>query len=70
MTDSILTGNEACYACPVRCKRVVEVADGPFALTKGPGPEYETIEAFGPLCMNADLRAVAKASVAVQPLWA
>ncbi len=62
MTDTILKDDDSCYACPVRCKRVVEVAEGPFAMTKGPGPEYETVQAFGPLCMNADLNAVAKAN--------
>ena len=62
MADTILTGTGACYACPVVCKREVEVKDGPFATTKGAGPEYETVMAFGPLAMNADLAAIARAN--------
>jgi aldehyde:ferredoxin oxidoreductase len=62
MADTILTGNDACYACPVACKRRVAVSDGPFATPEGPGPEYETVAAFGLLSMNGDLQAVAKAN--------
>lgn len=62
MRDTILKDREGCYACPVRCKRVVEVKDEDY--TVNPiygGPEYETCAAFGSDCGVDDLRAVAKA---------
>ena len=62
MADTILVGSSACYACPIACKRQVEVKESPFATAKGAGPEYETIMAFGPLCLNPDLAAIAKAN--------
>src|SRR5207248_1091232 len=62
MADSILAGRHTCYACPIACKRVVEVASGPYQTAKGAGPESETVAAFGPLIGNANLEAVARAN--------
>ncbi|MEM3086976.1 MAG: aldehyde ferredoxin oxidoreductase family protein [Halobacteria archaeon] len=64
MKASILTGNEACHSCPIRCARVVEVPSGPFAIPGGEtaGPEYETASVFGPLVMNENLEAIAHAN--------
>jgi len=45
----------------VACKRIVQIDDGPFALPRGPGPEYETIVAFGSLMGSMDLAATCKA---------
>ena len=63
MTDAILKRNETCYACAVRCKRVVETSFGgqPVDPLYG-GPEYETLSAFGSYCAIADLDALALAS--------
>ena len=58
--DSVLTGRATCYACPIACKRVVEVKEGPFKTEEGPGPEYETITAFGTMCLIPDAAAVSK----------
>lgn len=61
MKASILLSNHGCFACPVRCKRVVKTSE-PFEIDPAyGGPEYETIAAFGSLCGNADLKVVAKA---------
>ena len=62
MKDTILTGRYACKGCPIGCGRVVELKDGPYRGLKGKGPEYETAAVFGPLCLNDDLGAVAKAN--------
>jgi aldehyde:ferredoxin oxidoreductase len=62
MADSYLVGNHACTNCPVSCKRVVAVPDGPYRVEEGPGPEYETCCTFGTLLGNADLAAVMKAN--------
>jgi aldehyde:ferredoxin oxidoreductase len=63
MTDTILAGRGTCYSCIVRCKREVEVKEGPFrADRRYGGPEYETVAALGSNCGVSDLRAVAAAN--------
>jgi aldehyde:ferredoxin oxidoreductase len=62
LTEKYLTRNHACSFCPVACKRMVKVDDGPFKTEEGPGPEYETCAAFGTLIMNGDLAGVIKAN--------
>jgi aldehyde:ferredoxin oxidoreductase len=61
LTEKFLTHRWACAFCSVRCKRIVEVPEGPFAIPEGPGPEYETIAAFGTLLGSEDLAAACKA---------
>ncbi len=61
MTEKILTDIYACRMCPIGCGRVVEVKEGPYAMS-GKGPEYETAAGFGPLCMNDSIEVVAKAN--------
>ena len=63
MSETILKERDTCYACVVRCKRVVEITEGPY--TVDPlygGPEYETLATFGSYCAVSDLAAVAKAN--------
>ena len=62
MKETMLTGRYACKGCPIGCGRIVEVKDGPYRGLKGKGPEYETAAAFGPLCLNDNLEAVAGAN--------
>ncbi len=63
LRDTLLINEGGCYACPIRCKRVVEVKDADFDVDpKYGGPEYETIGAFGSNCGVDDLRAVSKAN--------
>jgi aldehyde:ferredoxin oxidoreductase len=62
LTEKYLTKAHSCYACPIGCKRVVKVADGPYKTEEGPGPEYETCCAFGTMIMNKDLAGVIKAN--------
>ncbi|MGQ9683880.1 MAG: aldehyde ferredoxin oxidoreductase family protein [Anaerolineae bacterium] len=63
MRDTILIERDTCYACPVRCKRVVQVREGPFPVDPVyGGPEYETIGALGSTCGVSDLAAVARAN--------
>jgi aldehyde:ferredoxin oxidoreductase len=60
---TILKGNEGCYACPIRCKRIVEVDEPSIKVDPAyGGPEYETVVAFGSLCGIDDLKYVAKAN--------
>ncbi len=63
MAKSILKGRDTCYACTVRCKRVVEVKDGPYSVDpRYGGPEYETLATFGSYCGVDNLEAVAYAN--------
>ena len=50
----------ACYTCPIACKRTVKLAEGPYAIEEGPGPQYETIGAFGSLMVIEDMAAILK----------
>ena len=41
----------ACWKCPIACGGEVEVKEGPYA-SDGHRPEYETLGAFGTMCLN------------------
>jgi len=62
LTEKYLARNHACSFCPIACKRIVKVDNGPFKTDEGPGPEYETCCTFGTLIMNNDLAGVIKAN--------
>ena len=56
-------GRDTCYACTVRCKRVVDITDGPLPVDHlYGGPEYETLSTFGSYCGVDDLEAIAYAN--------
>jgi aldehyde:ferredoxin oxidoreductase len=56
-------GRDTCYACAVRCKRVVEIKEGPYLVDPHyGGPEYETTSTFGNYCAIDDLAAICKAN--------
>jgi aldehyde:ferredoxin oxidoreductase len=58
-----LKGRDSCYACAVRCKRVVEITEGPYKVDPHyGGPEYETTSTFGNYCGVSDLAAISKAN--------
>ncbi len=58
--DTIRVGMEGCYACPVRCKKLVKV-DEPYSVDPDyGGPEYETLAMIGSNCGVGDLKAIAK----------
>jgi aldehyde:ferredoxin oxidoreductase len=60
---TILKSRDTCYACTVKCKRVVEVTEGPYrAEPKYGGPEYETLSTFGTYCAIDDLEAISHAN--------
>jgi aldehyde:ferredoxin oxidoreductase len=65
MRDTILIKRDTCYACAVRCKRVVQVEDTERGISVDPiygGPEYESLSALGNNCGVDDLIALAKAN--------
>ena len=58
--ENLLTGDPTCHACPVACKKEVEIKDGPYAGLKMESLEYEPAWSLGSNCDNADVRVVAK----------
>ncbi|MFQ6081453.1 MAG: aldehyde ferredoxin oxidoreductase family protein [Candidatus Bathyarchaeia archaeon] len=57
ITETILIGRRACYACPIACGRVTKTSE-----KEGEGPEYETAWAFSAQCGVNDLTAVTHAN--------
>ncbi|MCI0518658.1 MAG: aldehyde ferredoxin oxidoreductase family protein [Chloroflexi bacterium] len=57
MSETILTGNRACWACPIACTRETKTDNA-----AGEGPEYETTWAFGAQCGIDDLPLIAEAN--------
>jgi aldehyde:ferredoxin oxidoreductase len=59
MSATVLKGRDTCYACVVRCKRVVEITEGAYKVDpKYGGAEYETLSTFGSYCGVKDLAAI------------
>lgn len=50
--ENILVNDPTCHACPVACKKEVEIKDGPFAGLRMESVEYEPAWAFGANCGN------------------
>ncbi|MHB1007462.1 MAG: aldehyde ferredoxin oxidoreductase family protein [Chloroflexota bacterium] len=51
---------DGCYACPIRCKKIVKV-DAPWESDpEYAGPEYETLAALGSNCGVDNLKAIAR----------
>ncbi|MGI6208979.1 MAG: aldehyde ferredoxin oxidoreductase family protein [Anaerolineae bacterium] len=61
MSKTILKERDTCYACAVRCKRVVEIHEDRWDVDPYyGGPEYETVATLGSYCGIGDLSAVSK----------
>ena len=58
--EHILVGNPTCHACPVACKKAVEIREGPYAGLKMESVEYEPAWSLGANCDNDDVASVAK----------
>jgi len=60
---TILKETKGCYACPIRCKRVVEINEPDLKVDPSyGGPEYEAITSLGSTCGIFDLKYIAKAN--------
>jgi aldehyde:ferredoxin oxidoreductase len=63
MAETILKERDTCYACVVKCKRVVEIKEGPYKVDpRYGGPEYETLGTFGSYCGIDNLAVVSVAN--------
>ncbi|MBW2063679.1 MAG: aldehyde ferredoxin oxidoreductase family protein [Deltaproteobacteria bacterium] len=61
LKETIRVGMDSCFACPVRCKKTVEIKDGPYQVDRSyGGPEYETLAALGSACGIDNLKAIAR----------
>jgi aldehyde:ferredoxin oxidoreductase len=60
VNDHILVDNPTCHACPVACKKEVEIKDGPYAGLRMESVEYESAWALGSNCDNDDIRSITK----------
>jgi aldehyde:ferredoxin oxidoreductase len=61
--EQVRVGMEGCYACVVRCKKMVKVDEPGMKIDpEYGGPEYETLAAFGSTCGVNDLKAICKAN--------
>ncbi|MFW9971104.1 MAG: aldehyde ferredoxin oxidoreductase family protein, partial [Candidatus Odinarchaeota archaeon] len=62
MKEEINLKMEACYACSIQCKKIVEIGEPWNVDPIYGGPEYESIGAFGSNCGVDDIKAVCKAN--------
>ncbi len=60
VNDNILVNDPTCHACPVACKKEVEVKEGPYKGVHMESVEYEPAWALGANCGNDDINSVAK----------
>ncbi len=60
--DQIRVDMTGCYACPIKCKKIVKVDEPHVVDPRYGGPEYETLAALGSCCGVSDLMAVTKAA--------
>lgn len=58
--ENILVNDPTCHACPVACKKEVEIKDGPYKGLHMESLEYEPAWSVGANCGNPDARLVAK----------
>ncbi len=58
--QNILVDDPTCHACPVACKKEVEIKEGPFKGLRMESVEYEPAWSFGAMCGNSDVNGVAK----------
>jgi aldehyde:ferredoxin oxidoreductase len=58
----MITGHYSCWGCPIHCGKHVRLDVGDSAGEVSHGPEYETIAAFGSMCLNDDPKYVAAAN--------
>ncbi|MFC2036143.1 aldehyde ferredoxin oxidoreductase family protein [Chloroflexota bacterium] len=49
-----------CFSCPIRCGGLTTVSSGKYPVMETHKPEYETIAAFGNMCLNDDLYSIFK----------
>lgn len=62
LVRDMLSRHYACYGCPIRCGKDLQVPMGPHRGTVSSGPEYETCAAFGSMVLNDDAEVLVAAN--------
>ncbi len=57
--DQLQAQPRSCPRCFLSCRKLGHVSSGPFQGLRIEGPEYETLYAFGGLCLISDVREIA-----------
>ena len=60
LRQNYIVENSACLGCPIGCGRLIKDFNNDFKIIDG--PEYETVGAFGSLCMNFDFDSIITAN--------
>jgi len=68
MKETIVTGNKACFGCPLMCGKQSYVKEGKYRGTEVEGPEYELLALMGSNCGITNVEAVAKGALMVDDL--
>jgi aldehyde:ferredoxin oxidoreductase len=58
--QNVLVADPTCHACPVACKKEVEITEGPWKGLRMESVEYEPAWSVGSNCDNDDIGSVAK----------
>ena len=53
---------ETCFRCPIACRRIVRIDDGPWPVAESAAPEYESQAALSAMLMMDDPLALCKAN--------
>lgn len=56
------TKKYGCWRCPIVCGGIVRVGGSRYSVEEAHQPEYETMSAFGPNCMNFNVESIIKAN--------
>jgi aldehyde:ferredoxin oxidoreductase len=52
--EKFQTDSTACFGCPIRCRKILQIKEGKYLYERVEGPEYETLIALGAM-MGLDL---------------
>ena len=56
--EQYVTKKYACSGCPIACGNWLKIDGGKYAVAKTHKPEYETLAAFGPNCLNDNMESL------------
>ena len=56
--EKYVTKKYSCTSCFIACGHWVKVSTGKYRVEKGHKPEYETMAAFGPMCLNDNMESM------------
>lgn len=58
VANTMLVGQPTCHACPVACKKIIDVPSGKYKVHME-STEYESVWALGAACLNNNLESIA-----------